>query len=173
MPKRHQSLIPLSHQHHHGLVMSRRLRRHPTDDADWSPATLALAHELIDFFRHELAPHFAAEEEALFPAMEQQMGSLFIIDQLRREHQQMAAIIERLGQPTTAASVALLGRFGELLHEHIRKEERILFALFEERMPDESAGRVGRQIAEMMASFRPRVCATRPRRALTGGGEKS
>lgn len=165
MPKRHQSLIPLSHQHHHGLVMSRQLRQQPADEANGSPATVALAHELIDFFQHELVPHFAAEEEVLFPAMEQQMGSLFIVDQLQREHQQMAAIIERLKRSTTAASAALLRRFGELLHEHIRKEERILFALFEEHMPDESAVRVGRQIAEMMASFQPRVCTTRPRRA--------
>lgn len=164
MRKRHESLIPLSHQHHHGLVMSRRLRQQPEDDPNRSAATAALARELIEFFDHDLTPHFAAEEEALFPAMEEQLGSLLIIDQLRREHQQMAAIIERLRRARATASSALLHRFGELLHDHIRKEERVLFALFEERMPAESVVRVGQRIAQITATVQQRVCESRPPR---------
>jgi hemerythrin-like domain-containing protein len=149
MSKRHQSLIPLSHQHHHGLVMSLRLRQERPAGLSDPAATVTLSHDLIDFFDRDLAPHFAAEEEALFPAMERHLGKLAIIEELRQEHQQMIVMIEQMRQSSAQSSPASLWEFGDLLHDHIGKEERILFTLFEERIPDEIAVEIGQQIVQV------------------------
>ena len=67
--KRHPSLIPLSHDHHHGLVLAFRLReglppnRKPADNPQEQ------AEDAVRFFRDNLVAHFRAEEEALFPSI--------------------------------------------------------------------------------------------------------
>jgi hypothetical protein len=58
--KRHPALIPLSHDHHAGLVQAVRLRRAATDgDAS---ARLAAARDFGEFFRNEERVHLRDEE---------------------------------------------------------------------------------------------------------------
>ena len=54
--KRHPALVPLSHDHHHGLVQARRLRR-AADEAD-PERRLATAGEFVGFFAREGSEHF-------------------------------------------------------------------------------------------------------------------
>jgi hypothetical protein len=63
--KRHPALIPLSRDHHDGLVQAVRLRR-AAADGDAS-ARLAAAREFVEFFRNEERVHLRDEEEELFP----------------------------------------------------------------------------------------------------------
>src|SRR6058998_3609125 len=63
--KRHPALIPLSRDHHDGLVQALRLRR-AAAGGDAS-ARLAAAGEFVEFFRNEERVHLRAEEEVLFP----------------------------------------------------------------------------------------------------------
>jgi len=63
--KRHPALIPLSRDHHDGLVQAVRLRR-AAADGDAS-ARLAAAREFVEFFRNDERVHLRAEEEELFP----------------------------------------------------------------------------------------------------------
>src|SRR5437762_3674375 len=63
--KRHSALIPLSRDHHDGLVQAVRLRR-AAADGDAS-ARLAAAREFVEFFRNEERVHLRDEEEELFP----------------------------------------------------------------------------------------------------------
>jgi len=147
--RRHESLIPLSHGHHHGLVLSLRLRRALADAAPDADVLRQLARTVVAFFESDLAPHFAAEEEGLFPIMEANLGPLDLIAELRGEHERFRAWIEELRRSTTASpSVETLRAFGALLHDHIRKEERVLFPIFEERVPPEEARRAGVAIRE-------------------------
>ena len=68
MPKRHPSLVPLSHDHHHGLALALRCRKHalgqlnPGDQASLEDC----AAEVVQFFEAALLPHFEAEEKVLF-----------------------------------------------------------------------------------------------------------
>lgn len=148
--KRHQSLIPLSHQHHHGLVMSHRLKQLP-DHPD-AQAVAALTGEVVTFFRDHLTPHFDAEEKALFPVIEEHGDRPPLIDELREEHGRLSALVEQLGAPTLeiAERASLLRRFGHVLEAHIRKEERVLFPLYEERVPEPVAHRVGAHIERIL-----------------------
>ena len=67
--KRHPALIPLSRDHHNGLVQAVRLRR-AAADGDAS-ARLAAAREFVEFFRNEERVHLRDEEEELFPLIEE------------------------------------------------------------------------------------------------------
>lgn len=148
--KRHESLIPLSHQHHHGLVMSRRLQQELPQQRQDQPAVARLAQAVVEFFDRDLVPHFAAEEEALFPRMEQYGGALTIITELLQEHRRIRSLVECLRQSEPGTHAETLRAFGDLLREHIRKEERVLFPLCEATMPASALSRLGDQIRQKL-----------------------
>jgi len=68
---RHPSLVPLSHDHHHGLALALRCRKQALGQIKpmGSEGLKERARELRDFFNVDLLKHFRAEEEALFPLM--------------------------------------------------------------------------------------------------------
>ena len=71
MAKRHPALIPLSHDHHHGLALALRCRKHALGQLNpGDPAAIeACATEASRFFNENLIAHFEAEETVLFPLM--------------------------------------------------------------------------------------------------------
>jgi hemerythrin-like domain-containing protein len=148
--KRHESLIPLSHQHHHGLVLSHRLQQGLPKRREDHQAVATLAKEVVEFFDRDLVSHFTAEEEALFPAMEQHLGGLAIINELLQEHRRIRSLVDQLRQSRLEAQVEPLLAFGELLRDHIRKEERVLFPIFEEKMPASEVDIIGNQIQQKL-----------------------
>lgn len=157
MGRRHESLIPLSHGHHHGLVLSLRIRRALARASPETTALSDLARAVVAFFQSDLVPHFAAEEEGLFPILEANLGPLDLVAELHEEHERLRAWIEELRRSMEASpSAETLRAFGALLHDHIRKEERVLFPIVEERLPPEEVRRAGAAIrARLALSPRP------------------
>jgi hypothetical protein len=137
--KRHPSLIPLSHDHHHhhhALVEARRLRRGADADA---AARRATCESFLRFFSQESVRHFRQEEERLFPLLvDQQEWPSDLLTQALLEHQRLHALVDRLdhelalGEPDTG----LMQELGRLLEAHVRLEERQLFPLIQETVPD-------------------------------------
>jgi len=70
----------------------------------------------------ELLPHFQAEESRLIPAL-QAAGQLTLVERAIQEHR----AIEDLVFDSTLPCRTRLNRFAELLRDHVRFEERILF----------------------------------------------
>ena len=68
--KRHHSLIPLSHDHHSGLVLAQWLilGRSKAPRSDWPTDRRQQVSRVIEFFKTDLRQHFEAEEEHVFPA---------------------------------------------------------------------------------------------------------
>jgi hemerythrin-like domain-containing protein len=131
--KRHPALVPLSHDHHHGLVQARRLRR-AAKDADPEPR-LRAASAFLAFFEHEGAAHFREEEELLLPFLAGRPDpAASLLVQVAVEHAEIRALVRDLRESLAADTVerGLLGRLGTLLEGHIRLEERQLFPLIEE-----------------------------------------
>ena len=63
--RRHDRLIPLTHDHHHALARARAMRV-AAEQAD--PEVLVNeARRFLDFFDSETVEHFRDEEESLFP----------------------------------------------------------------------------------------------------------
>ena len=139
---RDPSLIPLSHQHHNALAMCVLTRRSLREDA--SPANVAkLARRAIDRYELELTNHFEIEEQILFPAIENALGKLSLVNSLVAQHRQVEDLI---GQLRSAPEAALLERLCGLLAEHIRREESGLFQMAQSGLPEPMLRELGAAI---------------------------
>jgi len=146
---RHTSLIPLSRDHHEGLLLAVRLQQRKkallrlwSHDPHWQ------AKYVVKFFTDHLAQHFEEEENILFPNILPFLKKKSeIIDRLIKEHTEMRSSIEFFRQPIESELEEHLTQFGKLLEEHIRTEERELFPLCEEILPANIMNEIGKQIS--------------------------
>lgn len=141
--KRDPSLVPLSHDHHQGLLRAFFIRQALRTSS-------GLEHQAAvtrEFFRAELVPHFRAEEDVLFPLLVPHLGSeAGLIDELLAEHRQMEALTEALDD-----SAEKLAAYAELLDRHIRTEERRLFELYQARVPEAERPAIEARLREALA----------------------
>ena len=127
----HPALIPLSHDHHHGLVHSRRLRKAAEGDG---PERRDAAAAFLSFFDRDTRQHFRDEEEQLFPLLVDADGpATELLVRALLEHQRLHALVGRLNGELDAGDVsaAQMRELAHALEQHIRFEERTLFPLIE------------------------------------------
>ncbi|QRM89865.1 hemerythrin domain-containing protein [Lacinutrix sp. WUR7] len=113
--KRHKALQPLSREHHHGLLLSWKIR---------SGFSKNIAPERIRmyanwFFKTHLIPHFEMEETHIFTILEEDNE---LVKKALADHKQIKALFAE-----TEDDAITLGKIEEVLEQHIRFEERILF----------------------------------------------
>jgi iron-sulfur cluster repair protein YtfE (RIC family) len=143
--KRHSSLAPLSRDHHHALVIARRLRK-ATDETAADEA-----QRLLEHWEAELRAHFLAEEEVLLPTYaahgspDHPLIARALLDHLliRRD---IARIARELA--LKRAELDLLHQLGARLQAHVRIEERQLFPLIERAIPEEELRPLGEALDE-------------------------
>jgi hemerythrin-like domain-containing protein len=128
--RRCDALRALSNEHHHGLVLTVRVKR-----AFGTAEAERVWQEVRELFVTELEPHFQAEEVWLLPALEQ-AGETELVRRTHAEHAELRRMIREGGMPNMAA-------FGELLSQHIRFEERELFETAQKKIPPD-------KLAELM-----------------------
>lgn len=148
---RNPNLIPLSHDHHHGLALALRCRKQGLGQIKPMGAEgLRLrAQEFLEFYRANLVAHFKAEEELLFPVMRQQVaGCAAMLDELIKDHEQLRHAMTQLEAGTGLAK--LIFDLGDLLERHIRREERELFPLFEAQVDAAQAEELGAKLQERL-----------------------
>lgn len=126
--KRNQALIPLSHDHQHGLAISHELRQVSAEEA-------AVARDkFLAFWNVEGRHHFRIEEEVLLPAVAHALPPTHdAVLRVLSDHVEIRRRAADLG----AAAVPPLGdlrALGDSLERHIRHEERVLFPLIEESL---------------------------------------
>lgn len=125
--KRHAALQQLSREHHTALKLA-RLARFASDSGN--PAAIAEAAKTISRqFQDEIDAHFAKEERDLLPALEA-LGETELVRRTLAEHLEMRTLKQDLSQ----ADGATLARFGKLLYDHVRFEERELFEAAQTRL---------------------------------------
>jgi hemerythrin-like domain-containing protein len=143
---RNKSLIPLSHQHQRSLALCVRLSRviqaGEVDLAAWQA-------EIGQLFEQEIAIHFAAEELEVFPRAARFPEIRDLIEELQAEH----GSLRQLFSQATAGSLdrSGLGELAEKLPAHIRKEERQLFEVMQQRMSAEELGALGSGLSRALA----------------------
>ena len=142
---RDPSLIPLSHQHQHGLALCVRIERALRDDR--SPERSAeLARRVADAYDLELRNHFDVEERLLFPAIREHLGPLPLVETLQAEHRELEALVERVRAADAVARPAALADFSTALAAHIRTEERELFEDIQKRLSPAVLSSLGQAI---------------------------
>jgi len=148
--KRHNSLIPLSREHHYGLLLCLRIRRgleKQKEDQNWQRAK---ADDVVRFFDSDLVPHFRAEENVLFPTMRGLSAAPELIEELLSEHRKIERLVEQLRQTDCDQLADRLIEFADLLESHIRKEERDLFPVYESLIPPDIDNRVEEEIKNLI-----------------------
>jgi hemerythrin-like domain-containing protein len=150
---RDKSLIPLSHQHQHALALCVRIdRAAPISDADLD----AWQSEVAQQFRDEIAIHFAAEEQVVFPAAREFKELAELVSSLTDEHDQLRALFGRAEARVLSAQD--LSAFARKLSNHIRTEERRLFEMLQQLLPAERLGVVGKEL-DLALQGASNVCA--------------
>ncbi len=145
--KRIEALQALSEDHHNGLVIALRCRRLADGvfDADrdefWA--------SVLEFVRLQVDPHFEVEERLLLPAL-RALGEQEMAYRIAREHVQLRAMIVE----QTPADPELRS-FGQLLDDHIRYEERVVFEQTQDRLPAETLAEIRRASLAV-----PQICPT-------------
>ncbi|MGH2915468.1 MAG: hemerythrin domain-containing protein [Solirubrobacteraceae bacterium] len=135
--KRHGALAPLSRDHHHALVVAQRLRR--AADA----ASAAVAREaFLAYWRDDGQRHFREEEEVLLPAFAAYGDpELPIVARVLVDHVRIRRLVAQLADAEPddadlAPAIEAMHALGRALAEHVRREERELFALIERTLPE-------------------------------------
>ena len=141
--KRSNELRDLSEDHHHGLVVARRLRQAERGDI---PLAEAVAEFLLAWSA-EIQPHFRNEEGVLLPALAEavQVDDPLIVRTLT-EHVALRRAVRAMERSPDEAR-ALAGEIGRALDDHIRFEERVLFPAVEAALEGPRLAELGRELA--------------------------
>ena len=128
--------MPLSHDHHAELVQARRLRL--ASGSDVAEARVTAAKQYVAAFFTETASHFRVEEEQLFPLLVRHAGSSPLLDQVLIEHQDLRGLASALQEEAAVGDVSgeTMVQLADLLDASVRREERELFPLIEQTVPD-------------------------------------
>lgn len=129
--KRDRALTRLSRDHQHGLAVALALKRATAETAPIAGAAF------VAFWEEEGQGHFRAEEEVLLPLAARHLPAAHeAVVRVLVEH----VDIRRRAAELARAPIAELDDLhvlGDRLQQHIRHEERVLFPLIEQTLPNE------------------------------------
>ncbi len=133
--KRHKSLFSLSHDHHHGLVLAQLIKINAPEYKNLPNTVEGKVEYTINFYNIELLKHFSQEEKILFPAAKGKDKKVdLLIDEIISEHRKIDKLVSELKSENDC--VQILDELGNLLDNHIRKEERELFPMIQNILTD-------------------------------------
>ena len=142
---RDKNLVPLSRQHQHALALCVRIERaSPIPESDLA-VWQAEIHQLV---RSEIAIHFAAEEQILFPAAKRFPELIPLVEELIEDHASLRVSFAGAGKQNLSAEQ--LSTFAKRLSTHIRKEERQLFERLQQWMGSEELAALGKKLEEAL-----------------------
>lgn len=137
MSRRHESLIPLTHDHHHALAQARRLKDVSKLETDTERRNLV--NDFLNFYFGRLIRHFHEEEELFFASVVDDARAQDLVGRAVREHLRLHALVRSVRRQlsTGESDQSQLSEIADLLTEHVRFEEDQLFPLIEELIPEE------------------------------------
>lgn len=142
--KRHSAIVPLSHDHHHALILAQALKKNAPKTGLGSKSAEEKTEAAINSYNTELIPHFNHEEVLLFPlalGKDEELDKM--IHDILEEHDKIRSSIETLRDGDLEEN---LDAFGKLLENHVRTEERTLFPKIEEVVGEEELNILNGQI---------------------------
>lgn len=133
--KRHETLAPLSREHHGALILAQLIKRN-APEYKGLPATISdKVVYAINYYKNELKAHFKKEELLLKKVKDLHPQIATLSDEIVAEHALLKGLIVSLKK--TFDPEAVLNELGNELDAHIRKEERVLFPLIQEHCTEE------------------------------------
>lgn len=137
MTKRHEALIPLTHDHHHALAQARRLSDLATNDD--ATERRNGANDFVNFYFGRAVRHFHEEEELFFPPLIDDPHSRGLVLRAVTDHLRLHGLVRGLKRQIAEGDVnqATMNEISQLLVEHVHFEEKELFPLVEEQIPQD------------------------------------
>jgi iron-sulfur cluster repair protein YtfE (RIC family) len=128
--KRHESIAPLSRDHHEALILAQLLKSNDPNYKGLPTTVEGKATYAIDFFHQKLWPHFQQEEQMLALVQNTHVDIDDLSREIIAEHESLVNYFKNI--ITISPDEVLLNNIGVLLEQHIRKEERQLFPLLQQ-----------------------------------------
>ena len=123
--KRSKELVPLSKEHHEGLLLGWKIKQGLSNGTD-----ITLISKYIRWFwGNELEQHFRKEEKILAPHLP---ADNELVQQMFREHEEIEALININAM---IVDEDILVQIADGVHDHIRFEERVLVPFAESFIP--------------------------------------
>jgi iron-sulfur cluster repair protein YtfE (RIC family) len=133
--KRHETLAPLSREHHDALILAQLLKKNAPVYKGLPQLPKDKAKYATGFYHSNLQQHFKQEEQMLHKVKQYNSKIEEITAEIIYEHEQLTQLFISLDK--TAGLEATMDTLGKALEAHIRKEERTLFPLIQEHCPEE------------------------------------
>ncbi len=148
--KRHDALIPLSHEHRDVLMIAHPMKINGPRYKGIPEDNIQKAEFYLRFYDEILSGHARDEEHLVFQKV---MGIIPQIDkcvkELTNEHRQIDKLTEDLR--AIPGDKIIMDRLGRLLELHVRKEERELFPLIQEAADKTLLSYIGERISSNKA----------------------
>ena len=148
MAKRHPALVEVSRDHHEGLLLALRLQQgEQALPKLWSHETAWQVRFLATFFEEHLRNHFKVEEDEIFPIAETRIAEAVpIVNTLREDHRFFENAVRSMSERPESVTRDELAGFGKRLEDHIRMEDRTLFLLMENHLPEALLEKLSRDV---------------------------
>ncbi len=132
--KRHESLAPLSREHHTALILARLLQKNAPLYKGLPTEVDEKAKYAFDIYKNSLKDHFSREEKVLEIVKNIHPDIDRLSSEIIEEHSMLTIAFTALNKKKPL--VEALDTLGIALETHIRKEERILFPLIQQYCPE-------------------------------------
>ena len=122
--KRSKELAPLSREHHDGLLFAWKIKQGLANGTSCE----ILSNYTRWFWSNHIKPHFKDEEKVLVKFLPEDNA---LVKQMFKEHAQIRDLVNYLDKEPDSSSLQFLAEF---INNHIRFEERELFAYAEQTL---------------------------------------
>ena len=125
--KRSKELVPLSKDHHEGLLFGWKIKQGLRNGTD-----LSLVAEYVQWFwQNDLQEHFRKEEGVLASYLPKENE---LVIRMFDEHKEIKALVDLIAHSNDET---ILVQLADKVNDHIRFEERVLFPYAEEMIASE------------------------------------
>ena len=135
--KRSKYILPLSREHHFTLLFSWKIRQGLKNSVD----TARIIKYVDYFWKQHMKDHFRQEEELLFNKIKDEFTLKAIAD-----HEQIREMVQRL--QVSVSKQTLLAELAEVVDDHVRFEERILFPHLEKNIPEADLQLIAKDLSD-------------------------
>lgn len=127
--KRHESLVPLSREHHDGLILAQLIKKNAPMYRGLPQSIEEKVRYAKQFYQYDILKHFEKEEQMLKKIRPISAQLSAAADTIEFEHKKLHELFSALSLPGDKEEQ--LHEAGVMLEAHIRKEEREIFPLIE------------------------------------------
>ena len=151
--KRHPAFTPLSREHHRTLILAQSIKRGAPPYRGMAVTEEGKRTEVIQHYEEHLKDHFRKEEKIFSGCRSLTLKIDQLISEIFQEHKEVEQKVKDLTQMTPLEDdgkniESSLDALGNLLEKHVRKEERQLFGLLQEKLSDEELQRIAEELSQ-------------------------